>query len=114
MMERLGDERCGLYFLAGVDTKTVNRPGMLIIHAAQGGAITREHEHFIETAFGGEIDPDLEVRICYHSSRDLYAPDSLESFAKLFEHDHIVADPTGAFARVSKLLRVRLRMHFSG
>jgi hypothetical protein len=78
--------------------------GVLTVHAAQG-TISRDHEDFIRTSLAA-LDPDLEVRIRHHSPRDLYAPDNLESFAKLFEHDHIVADPTGAFTRVSNLSKL--------
>jgi hypothetical protein len=105
MMETLTDERFGLYFLAGVDTEDpATDTGMVTIHAAEG-ALTPEHQYFIESTFA-DLYPGYDVRFRIHSNRDLHAPDSLESFARNFQHDHIVADPTGAFARVSHLLEL--------
>lgn len=103
MMETLADERCGLYFLAGVDT-TAPDAGVVTVHAAEG-ALNHGHQYFIESTFAA-LYPGYDVRLRLHSNEDLHAPDSLESFARCFQHDHIVADPTGAFARVSKLLEL--------
>lgn len=98
----LNDANCGLFFLAGID-KCKNRSGSqrLTIHAARG-AITAENEEYIRQCLGA-LGADIELRIRIHSPQELYRPDCLESFAKLFEHDQIISDPTGAFARVSKL-----------
>lgn len=100
--QRLSDERCGLYFLAGLDTDMgPDGRNVLTVHAAQGN-IGPEHEEFIWSTLAA-LQIGLEVRIRHHSPRDLYAPESLESFSNLFAHDRIVSDPTGAFTRVSKL-----------
>ncbi|MVA96557.1 hypothetical protein GN330_04750 [Nitratireductor sp. CAU 1489] len=102
--ETLIDERCGLFFLAGLDTRRPLKRAVLTVHAAQG-TLTFEHTRFIETAVA-TLDPGIEVRIRLHSTQDLYVPDCLESFAERFRHDHIVSDPTGAFVRVSNLLQL--------
>lgn len=105
LAERLADEGCGLYFLAGLDTNGAgDGPDVLTVHATEG-AIGEGHQRFIADRIA-ESHPDIEVRIHFHSTQALYEPDSLEGFARLFEHDHIVADPTGAFARVSGLLKL--------
>lgn len=109
MTETLSDERCGLYFLAGVDVKgAAASGGTVTIHAAQG-ALDLSHQYFIESRFA-ELHPDFEVRLRFHSNDDLNAPESLEGFARCFRHDHIVADPTGAFDRVSHLLELSRRI----
>lgn len=101
----LTDERCGLYFLAGVDApQSEASAGLVTIHAAEG-TLNQTHRCFIEDTFASR-HPDYDVHLRFHSGRDLHAPDSLQRFAKRFRHDHIVSDPTGAFARVSKLLEL--------
>lgn len=101
----LMDERCGLYFLAGVDApQSEASAGTVTIHAAEG-TLNQTHRRFINDTFATR-HPDYDVQLRFHSSRDLHAPDSLERFAGRFRHDHIVSDPTGAFARVSKLLEL--------
>lgn len=101
----LMDERCGLYFLAGVDApQSEASAGIVTIHAAEG-TLNQTHRRFIKDTFAAR-HPDYGVQLRFHSSRDLHAPDSLERFAGRFRHDHIVSDPTGAFARVSKLLEL--------
>ena len=99
----ISDERCGLYFLAGLDT----RPGgkhasTLTVHAARG-AFTEENEAAIRSAVAAS-DPGLRVRISLHSGDALHRPESLECFARRFRHQQIVLDPTGAFERVQRLL----------
>lgn len=93
---KLVDDRCGLYFLAAMDTDVVT------VHAAQG-ALNREHEDAIREIVAA-CDPKMGLRIERHSEQELHAPDSLESFAGRFGHAQILVDPTGAFERVSRLL----------
>ncbi|WP_419914001.1 hypothetical protein [Hoeflea sp.] len=105
MSEALGDERCGLYFLAGIDmSSAATETGVVTIHAAEG-ALNGGHQDFIESVFAADFR-DYQVRFRFHSSKELHCPDSLESFAKSFRHDHIVSDPTGAFTRAAKLLEL--------
>ncbi|MCB1475960.1 MAG: hypothetical protein H6883_11685 [Rhodobiaceae bacterium] len=99
----LADERCGLYFLAGLDqAASAGQPDVLTIHTA-AGTLGDDHLLFIKDAVA-DIDAALVVDVRFHSPKDLYAPESLESFARLFKHDHVVADPTGAFTRAPELL----------
>lgn len=103
LREVLADELCGLYFLAGLDfRKAANEEDVLAIHAAEG-AFGLENQHHIKSAVAA-VYPELKVSVQFHSRRDLHLPDTLEKFAGLFEHDHIIADPTGAFVRAPKLL----------
>lgn len=104
LTESLDDKRCGLFFLAGLDGEGTAGGATLTIHSAEG-TLTQEQRNFI-TETMGVLEARPRVRFCHHSLGDLYAPDTLEGFAGLFGHDRIVADPTGAFARVSKLLRL--------
>ncbi|WP_136659148.1 hypothetical protein [Nitratireductor sp. XY-223] len=105
LSETLGDERCGLYFLAGMDLNPAAAgTGVVTIHAAEG-ALNNGHQDFIESVFAAQFR-DYDVRFRFHSSEELHCPDSLESFARSFRHDHIVSDPTGAFTRVAKLLEL--------
>lgn len=99
----LSDERCGLYFLAGLDGGTSGDSARIVtVHLAER-TVDPDQVRFIEDAVR-RIDPGLDVSIVSHSTGELHAPDSLESFAGLFYHDRILADPTGAFARGSELL----------
>jgi len=100
--EILENERCGLFILAGLDHAASDTCGTLTIHAASG-ALRGDNIDFIKSRLL-ELSPDVEVRIRIYSSADLHTPDSLEDFARLFAHDTILADPTGAFSRVSSLL----------
>ena len=103
--ECLADARCGLLLLAGLDpNNNADQGSILTIHAAQG-AITRENEDFIKTTFAA-LDPGCEVRVYCHTPDVLYAPDSLERFSRLFDHEQIVLDPTGSFVRTSKLTKL--------
>lgn len=103
LAESLTDERCGLFFLAGLDEAgPAGGQPILTVHAAEG-TVGPEQQRFILTGVAAS-HPGMDVRIRLHSTPELYARDSLEAFAATFDHDHIVADPTGAFARVSKLL----------
>jgi len=103
MKHRLEDERCGLFILAGYD-EPKGRGGILTVHAFRD-ALSPENRAHIE-ARARELDPGIEVRFRAHSSSDLHSPGSLEAFAELFDHEHIVSDPTGAFGRVTELLRL--------
>ena len=101
----LNDERCGLYLLAAVDMNTTTGGGgTLTVHAAQG-AITRENMNFIKSSLY-ELNPQLDVRIRCHTPEELHSQNSLERFARLFKHERIISDPTGSFARVSKLIQL--------
>ena len=103
MMEILSDERCGLFFLAGFDTRSEGtEAGVITVHAAEG-ALNHGHQYYIKNTFAAH-HCDYRVRFRFHSNQDLHCPDSLESFARNFQHGQIVSDPTGAFARGSKLL----------
>jgi len=105
LSEELADERCGLYFLAGLDLETSNESrGLLTIHVADG-AINQTQEQFIRSIVE-TAEPELAVNVKYHSARELHAPDSLESFVRLFQHEDIIADPTGAFCRAPGLLEL--------
>ena len=105
LSEELADERCGLYFLAGLDLETSNKScGLLTIHVADG-AINQTQEQFIRSIVE-TVEPELAVNVKYHSARELHAPDSLESFVGLFRHEDIIADPTGAFCRAPGLLEL--------
>lgn len=104
LAEILNDERCGLFFLAGLDGRDMPDGATLTIHASEG-ALTPAQRSFIE-ATAAAFDARLGVEFRYHSSADLHSPDTLESFARLFQHHLIVADPTGAFSRVPKLLQL--------
>lgn len=105
IMEVLEDERCGLFFLAGLDKGAgSNGSDLLTVHAADG-TMNDEQVAFIEAAVSRmKGRPDVKVR--FHSPNELCAPDSLESFVSRFSHDHILADPTGAFARAPELLKL--------
>ena len=101
----LNDERCGLYLLAAVDADAPGgKDGTLTVHAARG-AITRENMDFINSSLS-RLAPRLDVRICCHTPEELHSQDSLERFARLFKHEKIISDPTGSFARVSKLIQL--------
>ncbi|MBW3096025.1 hypothetical protein [Pseudohoeflea coraliihabitans] len=101
--ETLNDARCGLYFLAGADrSRSGRRTEIITIHAVDD-ALTREQRAFITETFAA-THPNHELRLRFHSNRQLHAPQSLEAFAERFHHDKILADPTGSFSRVSKLL----------
>lgn len=105
LSQDLADERCGLYFLAGLDFDKSNGNGSLLtIHVAHGG-INSTQEQFIRATVEA-IDPDMAVDVKVHFARELHAPDSLESFVQLFQHDNIIVDPTGAFGRAPRLLRL--------
>lgn len=109
LKEALSDERCGLYFLAGLDVpEGGTSAGVLTVHVADG-AITPSQARFIEASLA-TLAPDLELRLLAHSPRELYAPDCLEAFTRLFEHDHILADPTGAFTRGPQLLELTRKL----
>ncbi|MAS03272.1 MAG: hypothetical protein CL534_00990 [Ahrensia sp.] len=103
LKQRLEDERCGLFILAGYDEPETSG-GVLTIHAFRD-ALSQQNRAHIESSVT-ELDPGIAVRFRAHSSGDLHAPGSLEAFAELFEHEHIVSDPTGAFGRVTELLRL--------
>lgn len=103
LKQRLEDERCGLFILAGYDA-TQGRGGVLTVHAYRD-ALSPENRAHIESTVS-EVDPGAAVRFRAHSSGDLHLPGSLEAFAQLFDHEHIVSDPTGAFGRVTELLRL--------
>ena len=105
LSEELADERCGLYFLAGVDRETSNNSGgLLTIHVADG-AISQTQENFIRSTVE-IVKPELAVNLKFHSARELHAPNSLQSFVQLFQHESIIADPTGAFCRAPELLKL--------
>ena len=111
----LSDERCGLFFLAGLDDETPDRPFHLVtIHAVEG-ALTTDQVGFIERSFASQ-HPRHRVRLRFHSSKHLSDPRSLEAFADRFRHDRILGDPTGSFASVSQLLNVArlIRHEFDG
>ncbi len=102
---KLRAEEGGLFFLAGLDAdRSEGEHATLTIHAAEG-TVNPEYEESLKKAVA-ESDPDMGFRLCLHNSEELYAPDSLEAFARLFRHDHIVADPTGAFTRVPELVEL--------
>lgn len=103
LRKRLEDDRCGLFILAGLD-RSEGRGDVVTVHAARD-SLSPENRSFIEGSVAG-LDPEAQVRFRFHASDDLHAPDSLEAFAALFDHDHIAHDPTGAFGRVSRLLRL--------
>lgn len=113
LKEILRDERSGLFILAGMDGDAQSR-AVLTVHA-WAGALSAENRHFIETG-AASVDAAMAVRFRQHSSEDLNSPDSLESFAGLFAHDEIVADPTGAFGRMSSLVLLarRIRVEHGG
>ena len=104
--EFLGDERCGLYFLAGLD-KPEHRTPVLTIHAARG-TLRNEHRDFIRSA--AAFARGVDLRIIEHSDKDLGAPESLEDFADMFDHDRILMDPTGAFSRMANLVETARRL----
>lgn len=111
--ECLNGDRFGLFFLAGVDDGAGTQGhNLLTIHAAQG-AISPENDVCIRKCLS-KLDTTYEVQIRTHAPDELYSPDSLEAFARLFEHDHIVSDPTGAFSRVNELtdLAYKIRAQF--
>ncbi len=102
---KLAAEEGGLFFLAGVDMgRPEGKHATLTIHAAEG-TVNPEYEESLKKAIA-ESDPDMDFQLRLHNSEELYAPDSLEAFARLFRHDHIVADPTGAFTRVPELVKL--------
>ncbi len=102
----LEDERCGLYFLAGLD-EAADAPALLTVHAARG-TLTQSNRDFIRAAVtNGE---NVELRILEHSDRELRTPESLEDFAVLFDHDSILKDPTGAFSRMGSLVDTARRL----
>lgn len=105
LREKLSDERCGLYFLAGLDSLSPDGDQkVLTVHASQGAFYGDQEKYIRSVAL--DVDPDLEVRVKFHSASDLHEPDSLESFARNFQHQQIVSDPTGAFFRAPELLRL--------
>lgn len=115
IVECLSDERCGLFFLAGLDPARV--PGAahsLTIHAA-AGAIAPEQGDYMQSVLR-TLDPSLTVELRLHDSHKLYSPRCLEGFAEAFAHEIIVADPTGAFARAHEMvgLAVSLRAALQG
>ncbi|MFN0263238.1 hypothetical protein ACKTEK_05090 [Tepidamorphus sp. 3E244] len=102
----LAEEGCGLFFLAGLDMGKT--PPIVTVHAANG-TIGTEQIDYIQRRIH-EFDTALELEIRTHSPSDLYAPDSLEGFASLFTHEHVVADPTGAFTRAPRLLEMAAKL----
>lgn len=92
----------GLYFLAGVDAVGFGRGDVLTVHYASG-SLSLEHETNIRNAVL-KVSRDIAVRFREHSSRVLFRPSSLEKLSNMFGHQHIVADPTGAFSRVEQLV----------
>lgn len=107
LKQRLKDERCGLFILAGYD-EPEGQGGILTVHAFRD-ALSAENRAHIESSVS-ELDPGIGIRFRAHSSGDLHSPGSLEAFAELFDHEHIVSDPTGAFGRVTELLRLARRI----
>jgi len=103
LKQRLEDERCGLFILAGYD-EPEGRSGILTVHAFRDALSPHNRAH-IESSVS-ELDPGIAIRFRAHTSGDLHSPGSLEAFAGLFDHEHIVSDPTGAFGRVNELLRL--------
>ncbi|WP_421851410.1 hypothetical protein [Oricola sp.] len=107
LAEKLQDERCGLFFLAGLDDD--GRGGKLLtIHAAQG-LLNSDQECYLRSA-AVTVDPALDVRVVRHTKKALNAPKSLESFVRRFQSRTILLDPTGVFDRASRLLRLVLSM----
>lgn len=105
LASKLRAEEGGLFFLAGLDADgSEGKHATLTIHAAEG-TVNPEYEESLKKAVF-ESDPDMGFRLCLHNSEDLHTLDSLEAFARLFRHDHIVSDPTGAFARVPELVKL--------
>ena len=102
----LRNERCGLFFLAGLDRNNKHRT--LTVHTAKGN-LSEENERFIRARFG-EFDADLSVVIRHHAFKNLFEPRCLEHFIGTFSHDEIVCDPTGAFSRADDLLSLASRM----
>ena len=99
----ISDERCGLYFLAGLDMRPGRkRTATLTVHAARG-VLTEENQAAIRSAVAAH-DRQIGLRISLHSADEIYAPRSLECLARRFRHRQIVIDPTGTFGRVEKLL----------
>lgn len=103
----LCDQRCGLFFLAGLDKHNDRRT--LTVHAANGN-LSEDNERFIRARFG-ELDADLRVVIRHHAFKNLFEPKCLEHFIGTFSHDKIVCDPTGAFSRADDLLNLASTMH---
>ncbi|MBA70693.1 MAG: hypothetical protein CML30_17650 [Rhizobiales bacterium] len=106
-VEFLEDERCGLYFLAGLDKPEQGAP-ILTIHAARG-MLNRSQCDFITRA-ARAADTEVDLRIIEHSDKDLRTPESLEDFAAMFNHDRILMDPTGAFSPMASLMETARRL----
>lgn len=102
----LREEKCGLFFLAGLDKQFKRRT--LTVHTATGN-LSEENERFIRARFGG-LDAELNVVIRHHAFKNLFEPRCLEHFIGAFSHDEIICDPTGAFSRAEDLLRLASRM----
>lgn len=105
LVDCLRDERCGLFFLAGIDrVGGPERSHKLTVHTAPGAVSAQQEQHIRSTLLGRY--PSLLVELRCHTSQDLYLPKCLETFSQRFAHEVIVADPTGAFARGIELVNL--------
>lgn len=110
----LQDEHCGLFFLAGWDAGlSDDHDGIVTVHAVDG-TLTSAQQEFITEAFVAR-HPRHHVRLKLHSCEHLRDADSLEALARWFQHDEILTDPTGSFARIFDLLKLArlMRTEFS-